>query len=344
MRGLHRDTERRWPARLLVLLGLWAGLGRPHDAAAYVRTRSPTTCVVVAWAQSCIYVQPDEDLAQTDLSAPEVEAQLQRALASWNDRLAPSSFMRLRYLPPDGPREVSRIDQLQVIKFRRERWCRPAATGSTTQTCFDPSATAVTTVSFLNKPLDPSLDGRIIDADIDLNAVNFRFYDADRGLPALNVKDGRTPVDLWNTMTHELGHVLGLEHTCRLDDAPYACLVTDRSERIPTCEEVGLRRSIDPTMQAVYETTMYPTSTSTETVRRLPKADDLAGVVDAYPQGQDPQTCVMPAAASASASGCTTGPVRTGAGSAALLALLALGLRLLGRAARRQRRTPRLPV
>jgi hypothetical protein len=311
---------------LLALVGL-AIAGPVPDAAAYVRTRSPNTCVLVAWAQSCLYVQPDSSLELIDMTAAEVEQAMQSAVTSWNDRLAASSYMRLRLLRPDGPREVNRVDQLQVIKFRRETWCRPAMAGRDTPTCFDPSATAVTTVSFLNKPADPALDGRIIDADIDMNAVNYRFYDALKGSPTPSSSDGRTPVDLWNTLSHELGHVLGLEHTCRLDDAPYACLVTDRGGTIPSCEDVELGRRGDSALETVYETTMYPTSTSSETSRRLPKADDLAGVVDAYPQGRDPQTCTVPL--TLSPTGCSAGPLSRGTGPAGLL--LGLGLLLLHR-------------
>ncbi|MFO0573871.1 MAG: hypothetical protein U1A78_07740 [Polyangia bacterium] len=321
--------------RLFVLASAVAG--HAPDAAAYVRTRSPNTCVPVAWAQSCLYVQPDSSLEQTDMTAAEVERAMQSAVTSWNERLQPSSYIRLRLLPPDGPREVNRVDQLQVIKFRRETWCRPAQAGRDTPTCFDPSATAVTTVSFLNKPADPTLDGRIIDADIDMNAVNYRFYDAQKGPPSLGSSDGRTPVDLWNTLSHELGHVLGLEHTCRLDDAPYACLVTDRGATIPSCADVELGRRGDSALETVYETTMYPTSTSTEISRRLPKADDLAGVVDAYPQGRDPQTCTVPL--TLSPTGCSTGAASRGVGPTAVWAGLGLGgLGALGLALRRRRR------
>lgn len=339
---------RRRSLSLLVAVGVVAGVCiGPEPARAYVRTRSPNTCALVTWTQSCVYIQPDASLEQTDLTAAEVEQAIKSAITSWNERLMASSYMRLRYLAPDGEREVNRLDQLQLIKFRRERWCRPAANGMTT--CFDPAATAVTTVSFLNKPQDSTLDGRIIDADIDMNAFNYRFFDAAKGSVPSSNTDPRTPVDLWNTMTHELGHVLGLEHTCRLDDASYpSCVVTDRGERIPSCEDVELGRRGDPALQLIYETTMYPTSTSTEIGRRLPKADDLAGAVDSYPQGRDPLACDTPYAVDpvgCEASRALVGTDRTsraqGAGIAAsaLLAITATTL-LLGRRRSRRRTAP----
>jgi hypothetical protein len=329
---------------LLVGLGVVIGILGPEPARAYVRTRSPNTCALVTWTQSCIYIQPDASLEQTDLTAAEVEQAIKSAIASWNERLLPSSYMRLRYLAPDGEREVNRLDQLQLIKFRRERWCRPGANGMTT--CFDPAATAVTTVSFLNKPQDSTLDGRIVDADIDMNAFNYRFFDAAKGsIPSSNT-DPRTPVDLWNTMTHELGHVLGLEHTCRLDDASYpSCVVTDRGERIPSCEDVELGRRGDPALQLIYETTMYPTSTSTEIGRRLPKADDLAGAVDSYPQGRDPLTCDTPyvvdpvgCAASRAPIGAARTSAASGAPSAASVAFALLGIAAMTRLGLRRSR------
>ena len=72
----------------------------------------------------------------------------------------------------------------------------------------------MTTVSFLNKPTEPDLDGQIVDTDIDLNAVGYRFVD---GSKPLSTGDRRSPVDLWNVLTHELGHVMGLDHTCLID-------------------------------------------------------------------------------------------------------------------------------
>lgn len=326
--------------RVVIVAALVAGscLGA-EPAQAYVRTRSPNTCALVTWAQSCVYVQPDASLEQTDLTAAEVEQAIKSAITSWNERLMASSYMRLRYLAPDGEREVNRVDQLQLIKFRRDRWCRPGQNGMTT--CFDPAATAVTTVSFLNKPQDATLDGRIIDADIDMNSFNYRFFDAAKGSVPSSNTDPRTPVDLWNTLTHEFGHVLGLEHTCRLDDASYpSCVVTDRGERIPSCEDVELGRRGDPGLQLVYETTMYPTSTSTETSRRLPKADDLAGAVDAYPQGSDPLTCDTPFVVDPVGCAASRAPSRTSGAGAATLALLGLMALLFGLRRARRRAVP----
>lgn len=70
-------------------------------------------------------------------------------------------------------------------------------------------ALAITTVTF------ESSEGRLLDADIEMNDVTFRFTACDPG--ACNVD-----FDLQNTLTHELGHVLGLDHSSVVDATMFA--------------------------------------------------------------------------------------------------------------------------
>ena len=307
-----------------VLLSLLGAL-QPLRAEAFVRSRTKS-CRPTFWPQSCLYIQPDGDLLGPDMADAAVETAIQNAIQSWNDHISVSSFMQLRYLPPRGPQEVNPLDGLQLIKFRRDRWCRPATATDSDPVCFDQSATAVTTVTFINRPTDPLTDGTIIDADIDFNAVNFHFYDADQG----SVPTGsRSPVDLWNTVTHELGHVMGLEHPCSLfSGAIAACAVDDQGSPVPDCSAVEASRFMNAHLQTVYESTMYPTSVPGETTKRLPHADDVAGIITAYPKVSDPLTCRIPVVVQNA--GCAASPLRAPRQAVpigAAVVLLALALR-----------------
>ena len=70
-------------------------------------------------------------------------------------------------------------------------------------------ATGITTVFYVDHG-EPD-DGTILDADVELNDINFTFVVE----PTTQQPRAGTEVsDLENTLTHELGHVLGLDHTC----------------------------------------------------------------------------------------------------------------------------------
>jgi MYXO-CTERM domain-containing protein len=313
-----------WLGVLLTLISL------PTPSTAYVRSRT-RSCRTIFWPQSCLYIQPDGDLLGDAMAPADVLKAINSAIGSWNDRLNVSSFMQLRYLPPDGPKEVNPIDGLQLIKFHRDRFCRPATATDSMEMCLDPSATAVTTVTFINRPSDPLTDGLIIDADIDLNAVDFQFYDAS-GPPPSNLD--KPPIDLWNTLTHEMGHMMGLDHTCSLYvGSVSSCAVDDQNRPVPDCSLVEMSRILDERMQTIYESTMYPSASPGETAKRLPHADDVAGIINAYPKVHDPLICQLPAVVQSA--GCATS---TRAVASPPLFAVAASLALGGLLGRRRRR------
>ena len=296
------------------------------SAQAYVRSRN-STCKPVYWAQTCLYVQADSGYVK-DLPGTEVERILQQALDSWTTRTG-ASFMQLKRLPAAGPLEITYTDGLQAVKFRETTWCKPAR-DNLAQVCYDKSATAITTVSFINKAGDPR-DAQIIDADIELNAVFNYFYDADLN-PNPDTGLIRRPADLWNTLTHEIGHLQGLEHTCRrgsFDSMP-ACTRDGQGNQVISCNVVESGRSSNSDLQIIYETTMYPTADPKETRKRVPHADDLAGVINAYPLVSDPRICKLPEAG-VPKGGCsaTAGERATQAGALSAAGLLTAALALL---------------
>lgn len=308
-------------APLVALCGLLGGaLSGSSSAHAYVRSRA-TSCKPVYWAQSCLYVQADSDYVK-DVSGADVEKAIQNAINAWQSRTSSTSFLQLKYLPAQGTKETTYKDGLQVIKFRAAQWCRPAMDGAQ-QVCYDKSATAITTVSYINKAGDPN-DGQIVDADIEMNAVNNVFYDADKGKPP---SDSRNPADLWNTLTHEMGHMQGLDHTCRGSTEPATgCTVDNTGAQRPLCSDVAARRLTNPAYMTIYNTTMYAVADPAEIRKRIPQTDDVLGVTDSYPASSDPKSCVLPG--STPKGGCGMSPTHApapGTGLGFFLSAVALG-------------------
>lgn len=324
---------RKTSSRLALLFSGLVLCALASPASAFVRSYTTQGCHPVFWAQSCIYITPDS-AGVPDMTLDVLERVVKQSIQSWQIRTMNSSFLKLEYVAASVPREVAALDGLQVLKFRSDKWCRPPDEKNTMQVCYDPAAAALTTVTYVNKPMEPEADGRIVDADIEFNAVYNFFYDADSNPnPSTDTRKG---ADLWNTLTHELGHLQGLEHTCRrgsLDGMP-TCTRDSTGKAVVTCSTVEQGRGTDPNLQAIYDTTMYPTADPKELKKRIPRADDLAGVITTYPISSDPRQCKVPE--EVAEKGCSFAhPVRTG-GGATLLGGLLLAVALL----RRRRANP----
>jgi hypothetical protein len=304
-------------------------LGSAAPATAYVRSVTAQGCHAVFWAQTCVYMTPDAN-GLPEMPISDVNRIGQEAMESWQTRTNPSSFLQLKFLPATIPRETDPTDGLTEIVFRSQTWCRPAETAGGQPTCYDPSAAALTTVTYINEPTDATQDGRIVDADIELNDVNNYFYDADTN-PNPQPPAGRNPTDLWNTLTHEMGHVQGLDHTCRRGafDVMPMCTVDDTGQPVIECTTVQAGMATDPTLETIYNTTMYPTASPEETKKRIPKADDLSAIINTYPLSADPRVCVEPSAATGASGGCSAA-VRTTTAGAPWLFLASGFLGLLG--------------
>jgi hypothetical protein len=143
-------------------------------------------------------------------------------------------------------------------------------------------------------------DGVILDVDIEVNAAPppaGRGFSAEVGTPLPDT------TDIQNTLTHEIGHLLGLNHNCGYSGAP-ACTA------------------------ALMQGTMYGAAAPGEIVKRTLKADDIAGMCHVYPTGIDTATVnlsdtvpseVPPKSGCASTRG-APGPVGLGLALALLLA------------------------
>ncbi|MCP3105432.1 matrixin family metalloprotease [Myxococcus sp. K15C18031901] len=160
-----------------------------------------------------------------------------------------------------------RSDNYNIITFR-ERSCDDVVAGDDvcwdTETCgnqYDCWEHGMGTIALTTSTYSLA-DGRVLDADIELNASDsdnnpgFLFTTVDSppcvGVHAPNC----VSTDLQNTMTHEIGHVVGLDH-------------------VP---DVG--------------STMQPTAPEGETRKRVIDSGSVEGFCSIYPRYQPPNQCV----------------------------------------------------
>ncbi|HEY4224054.1 MAG TPA: matrixin family metalloprotease, partial [Myxococcota bacterium] len=106
----------------------------------------------------------------------------------------------------------------------------------------DTDALAITTVTF------ESNQGRLLDADVEVNDATFAFS-------ACDPDQCQVQYDLQNTLTHEFGHVLGLDHT------------------------------------TVADATMFPSAPEGDTSKRDLSDDDIQAILLIYPAGQPAGEC-----------------------------------------------------
>ncbi len=186
--------------------------------------------------------------------------------------------------------------------------CRSSGGCGNTYDCWDEihgDAVIASTTTTSNR-----FSGEIFDSDIELNnapaanGTKFTFTATD-GPPCVTpLETGCVRIDVQNTVTHEAGHYLGLDHP---PDHP--------------------------------EATMYASAPSGETSKRTLAADDINGICAIYPRGAATVTCgPTDGALTSQGGGCGCSHDQTGPGTA-LAALL-----LFIHGIRRSRRSPQLAM
>lgn len=255
--------SRRTGLLLLFLLVAALGFGlAAGPALGYVRTVGRKGKPLF-WNQRVVPVM----VYAKDPPAPFTEEGFSRlmsaAAAGWSRPANRCTALELVIIPVREPSSKTVLDFSNRLTFRRDRWCRDPPDEDGNDKCYAPEALAMTTV-FQNVNT-----GQIFDADIEINAVNFDWADV------LALADGGRDLgnawDLQAAMTHELGHLIGLEHTC-WTNAPIEG-TNHLGEPVERCR---------PSDFAV-ATTMFPQIGPGDARFRTLSPDELMAACDIYP-------------------------------------------------------------
>ncbi len=281
----------------------------------FVQTGPTKAGKYLFWESGCVFVTPDDAGTNEVVGGNEFVA-ISAAIDEWNSNVASCSYMNI-VEQPRVPSEVGR-DNRNMIKFRDSTWCRPAI-GDDPARCYSPSAAGITTAIFVDDA-ESERDGAIVDADIELNGADFAIAEDGQSSGTQSCKS-----EIRNTLTHELGHLLGLEHPCLAGGDPQR---TDGDGRpVPSCSSVsGVEQcqageqtcagvtcgtgqfcidSCDPLdpdgpgcgacsvvcVSSITEATMFNFQDCGERKKQSLSPDDIDAICTVYPIAEDPNEC-----------------------------------------------------
>jgi hypothetical protein len=279
----------------------------------FVRTGPTKAGHYLYWESGCIFLHVASE-GTREIPGNDEFPIVDQCIATWNDDTASCSYMKVMNAGTLDNTEVSVKDNINLLKFRDTSWCRPAA-GNDPPRCYSHAAAGITTATYVDDG-SSDRDGAIVDADIELNGVDFAISNAGVSLGTAICK-----AELANTLTHELGHLHGLEHPCLAPGDPPR--VDDQGNQVPDCSQ-----TTDP---KITEATMYNFQDCGETKKETLSDDDINAICVIYPTAKDPKTC---APVGSSGGGCCNASSRPGSG---LLLAAVCGLVLFRRKNLRRR-------
>jgi hypothetical protein len=304
-------------ARRLALCGAALALAWSAPAGAYVRYLTDDGKPFF-WAQPSVGITayPDE-FNQSSMPQAELEAAVAAAAATWSTPAQDCTYLTLSPNFATGVGPPAANDGHSTVLFHSKVWCHVQADGSCPGGVeYDASALAVTTDTA------NTVTGQIYDSDVEVNAVNYQWADVVLH-PELSAD-----MDLQNALTHEFGHLIGLDHTCwdPLTSTTPVHPVDDQGNPVPDC-------SNPPPDVAM--TTMFPSATAGDIEKRDLAADDRNGLCAIYDVNDPP-----PPPGTAGVGGCArcAAPGTSEPGALAVSVALAA---LVGLRRRPRRATPR---
>jgi len=246
---------------LAIILG---SLGTSASFAhAYVRIVTDTG-IPLRWRSPCITMEIYLGAPPPTMTADQYFNASQMAAQAWSHSALACSGLSLTIQRESAATTDVGLDGRNVIVFRQDSWCKDS--NATDGPCYPPNALAVTS-DFKNETT-----GEIGDADIEINAVSVSWADLVTN-PTLATSG---TADFQNTLTHELGHVIGLAHPCYSSNDGTPLLKDNNGNDELTCGSANLSLS-------VIDSTMYPVLPMSDTQRRTLSPDDQQAACDIYP-------------------------------------------------------------
>ena len=298
-----------------VVAGVAALLLVAGRAGAYVRYTSDAG-KMFKWPQTCVPLTtyPNDMIDMMDLE--EILGAVDASAAAWSRYGNACTYLDITVSSSMDATPRATNDGRNNVIFRAASWCKLTAAGACDPAfVYDPAALALTSVSA------STASGVIRDADIEVNAFHFGWADL-VAHPELR-ENGQTFHDLENAMTHEMGHLVGLDHTCYFQGAPP---LDNTGSPITDCASASAE---------VLATTMIPSANPGDVDKRTLAADDQLAVCEIYPAATDPMTCAPSDPPEEGCSSCAVGGPRA-SGVGLVCGLIAAAL-LAARAPRRRR-------
>ncbi len=239
-----------------------------RPGAAYVQYRT-VFGMGMAWVQNCvpIVVYPS---GFSQMTPAAVETAASGAAAAWSAGNNSCTYLDLEVGSSMAPAPAAKNDGINAVVFRTTSWCQ--MTNGVCTFNYDASAVSVTTVTAI------SSTGQIIDADVEVNAVDFNWAD----LVAEPQSTGDQ--DLQNDLTEGFGHVIGLDSPC-YQSSPGGTRPLDNSgQPAVDCAQASA---------AVQAETMFPAWPPGDTQKRTLAPDDQAALCGIYPLAANPKSCQL---------------------------------------------------